>query len=133
MEGVSRQESGTTGWAAFAATVLFIVGTLNVIYGLAGIINDEVVRNTGQGVLILDFTAWGFALLILGSIQVVTGYGLFVGATWARGFGVVFASLSAIAQMGVFGAFPLLSMTIVLLDVLVIYYLTAGWDPKPTL
>ena len=112
--------------------MLLIVGTLNVIYGLAGIINDEVVKNTGQGVLILDFTVWGVALLILGSIQVLTGYGLFGGATWARGFGIVFASISAIAQIGVFSAFPLLSMTIVLLDVLVIYYLTAGWDPRPT-
>ncbi len=122
---------GTSGWAVFAGVVLTIAGMLNVIYGLAGILNDEVVRNTGHGVLILDFTAWGWFLLILGAIQALTGFGLFAGATWARVTGVIFAGINAIAQMGVFGAFPLLSMTIVLLDVLVIYYLTAGWDPRP--
>ena len=51
-------ERATTGWAVFAGVVLLIAGTLNSIYGLAGIVNDEVVKNTGQGVLILDFTAW---------------------------------------------------------------------------
>ena len=124
-------ERGTTGWAVFAGTVLLIAGTLNSIYGLAGILNDEVVKNTGQGVLILDFTAWGWALLILGSVQVLTGFGLFGGATWARTLGVIFASVGAIAQIGVFSAFPLLSMTLVLLYVLVIYNLTVGWKPEP--
>lgn len=123
-------ERGTTGWAVFAGFVLLIAGTLNSIYGLAGIVNDEVVKNTGQGVLILDFTAWGWALLIVGSIQVLTAFGLFGGATWARTFGVIFASIGAIAQIGVFPAFPLLSMTLVLLYVLVIYNLSAGWDPE---
>ena len=67
----------------------------------------------------------------MGSIQVLTGFGLFGGATWARTFGVIFASIGAIAQIGVFSAFPLLSMTLVLLYVLVIYNLTVGWDPEP--
>jgi hypothetical protein len=126
-----RAPAQPSGWAAFAGVVLFIVGWLNFFYGLAGVLNDEVVTVQGQGVVIWDFTAWGWIHLILGVVMILTGAGLFSGQTWARGMAVLFATLNAIAQIGLITAFPLFSILIIVLDVLVIYHLTAGWEPGP--
>ena len=119
------------GWAAFAGVVLFIAGWLNFFYGLGGILNDDVVTVQGQGVLIWSFTAWGWAHLILGAIMVIASAGLFTGQTWGRALGVTFATLNAIGQIGLITAFPLFSILLIALDVLVIWHLTAAWDPGP--
>lgn len=43
--------------------------------------------------------------------------------------GVIFATLNAIAQIGLVTAFPLWSILVIALDVIVIYQLTARWEP----
>jgi hypothetical protein len=116
------------GWVVFAGLVLIIAGFLDAFWGLAGVINDEVLRVGGRGVIVLDFTAWGWAHLILGSLMVLTGFGLFAGSGWARWTAVLFASLNAILQIGVITAFPLWSLLLVALDITVIYQLTAKWS-----
>jgi hypothetical protein len=125
----TRPAEGPTGWVIFAGVVLFVAGFLNFFYGLAGILNDEVVTVQGRGVIIWDFTAWGWIHLIIGAIMVLTGAGLLAAQGWARGMGVIFASLNAIAQIGLITAFPLWSITLIALDVIVIYQLTARWVP----
>jgi hypothetical protein len=82
-------------------------------------------------VAIWDFTAWGWIHLILGVVMVLAAGGLFTGQTWARGVAVVFATLNAIGQIGLITAFPLFSILLIVLDVLVIYNLTVGWAPEP--
>jgi len=126
-----RAPAQPSGWAAFAGVVLFIAGWLNFFYGLGGILNDEIVTVQGRGVAIWDFTAWGWIHLIIGVAMVLTSAGLFTGATWGRVGGVVFATVNAIAQIGLITAFPLFSILIIALDVLVIYHLTVSWEPGP--
>jgi hypothetical protein len=125
----TRPAAGPTGWAVFAGVVLFIAGWLNFFYGLAGILNDEVVTVQGRGVTIWDFTAWGWIHLLLGVSMILTGMGLFAAQGWARGLAVIFATLNAIAQIGLISAFPLFSILLIALDVVVIYQLTARWEP----
>jgi hypothetical protein len=125
----TRTAAGPTGWAVFAGIVLFIAGFLNFFYGLGGILNDEVVTVQGRGVIIWDFTAWGWIHLLIGVAMVATGLGLLAAQSWARAGGVIFASLNAIAQIGLITAFPLWSITLIALDVIVIYQLTANWLP----
>ena len=62
-------------------------------------------------------------------IMVLAAAGLFSGQTWARVVAVLFATLNAIAQIGLITAFPLFSILIIVLDVVVIYHLTVGWEP----
>jgi hypothetical protein len=124
----TRASGGPTGWAVFAGMILIMLGFLNFFWGLAGILEDENLSVGGDGVLFLDFTAWGWASLIIGAIQVVVGLGLFVAVEWARWAGVVFATLGAIGQIGIVTAFPIWSLIVILLSVLVIYNLTARWQ-----
>ncbi len=118
------------GWAVFAAVILLIVGSLNFMFGMAGILNDQVVTVGGQGVIIWDFETWGWIHLVVGAIMVLVSLGLFATREWAAVLAIIFAAISAIAQIGLITAFPLWSILIIVLDVLVIYNLTrAPWKP----
>lgn len=116
------------GWTAFAAIVLLIVGSLDALYGLAAILNNEVVLVGGHGVLIVDVTTWGWVHLILGSILALTGIGLFAENEAARVAAVFFVAVNAIAQIVWFPAAPLWAMLMIFLDVVIIYQLTARWE-----
>jgi hypothetical protein len=119
---------GPTGWVVFAAVMMMLVGSLNFCYGLAAILNDDVVVVGGEGAIIGDLTTWGWVALILGLILALTGYGLIAGAEWARWTGVFIVTLNAVAQVWVFPAAPLWAFIVILLDVVIIYNLTARWD-----
>jgi hypothetical protein len=124
-------EPGPTGWATFAGVVLLINGCFAVMFGLAALLNDEVVTVGGSdGVTIWDFTAWGWITLVLGAFMILTATGLFAAAGWARWTAVVFATLSALAQFGTISAFPLWSLLVIALDITVIYQLVARWDTR---
>jgi hypothetical protein len=119
---------GDSGWAAFAGVILFIVGSLNAFWGLAGILNDDIVIVGGQGALIADITLWGWLHLILGSVIAITGVGLLGGSSAARWPAIIFVSINAIVQIVWFPAAPLWAFLIILLDVMILYQLTARWD-----
>jgi hypothetical protein len=117
-----------SGWTLFASVILLIVGALDALWGLAAILNDEIVTVGGEGVIVWDISAWGWFHLILGAILLVTAWGLSAMQSWARWTAVVFASLSAILQVGVLPAFPVWALIVIGLDVIIIYGLTARWE-----
>ncbi|HEX6457128.1 MAG TPA: hypothetical protein VF009_11495 [Solirubrobacterales bacterium] len=121
------EERQPSGWTVFAGTLLLIVGSLDAIYGLAAILNNDIVIVGGQGVIIADVTTWGWIHLILGSIVAATGIGLFAGAEAARWAAVFFVSVNAVAQIVWFTAAPLWAFLMIILDVTIIYQLTARW------
>jgi hypothetical protein len=129
---VTRRDPGPTGWAVFAGVLLLMVGFLDFLYGLAAILNDQVVVVGGNGAIIADLTTWGWITLVVGVILVLTGFGLFTGAGWARAVGVVIVGLNAIEQVWVFPAAPLWAFIVILLDVVIIYNLTARWSGTAT-
>lgn len=122
------EERQPTGWTVFAGALLLIVGSLDALWGLAAILNDDVVFVGGQGVLIADVTTWGWIHFILGSIVAGTGLGLFAGAGWARMVAVFVVTINAIAQIVWFPAAPLWAFLMIILDVTIIYQLTARWE-----
>jgi hypothetical protein len=122
-----------TGWVIFAGVMMILIGFLNFFYGLAAIVNDDVVVVGGQGAIIADLTTWGWATVILAGILVLTGFGLLTGAEWARWVGVLIVGLNAIAQVWIFPAAPLWAFIVILLDVIIIYNLTARWSGQTAL
>jgi len=122
------EERQPTGWTVFAGTMMLILGSLDALYGLAAILNNEVVIVGGQGVIIADITTWGWIHLILGSIVAAAGLGLFAAATSARWIAVFVVSVNAVAQIVWFPAAPLWAFLMIILDVTIIYQLTARWE-----
>jgi hypothetical protein len=124
----TRTVGGPTGWAVFAGMILVILGFLNFFWGLAGILEDENLVVGGNGAIIVDLTAWGWATLIIGALQILVAFGLFAAQGWARWTAVFLAALAAIGQIGIVTAFPIWSLIVIVLAVLVIYNLTARWE-----
>ena len=127
---------GPSGWASFAGIVLFVVGVFDVLYGLAALLdNGSVIVNAVNGnqtVLVWDLTTWGWIHLVIGAVMIATSIGLFAVKEWARWVAVIFAALSAISHIGLLPHFPLWSILIIVLDLLVVYNLTAkGGEYKP--
>ena len=123
----SVSERQPTGWTVFAGAILFMVGSLDALFGLAAVLNDEVVVVGGHGALIADITTWGWVHLLLGSLMALTGLALFAGSSGARWIAVFFVMVNAISQIVWFPVAPLWAFLIIILDVTVIYQLTARW------
>src|SRR5215217_536941 len=99
--------TGWVGWVIFAGIVMCTAGCFNVIEALVALFNSDyyIVRSSGL-VLHADLTAWGWTLLVFGVLQIVTGYGVAVGQTWARVVGVVLAVANAVVNLGFIAAYP---------------------------
>ena len=109
-------ERGT--WLDFAALLLFLVGMFNVIDGLAAIRDSNYVANQ---VLFSSLHAWGWFFLIWGIIQLVAAFAVYRGAGWGIAAALVTAFFNAIAHLSAAKTYPVWSITIVVLDVLIMY------------
>jgi len=115
----------TSGWLSFAGIIGIILGIFNVIDGLVALFRNDYYLVTEHDILIFNFAAWGWIWLIVGIIQIVVGVGILSGKTWARVIGVMMAVLAAIGQLAFLRAFPLWSLIVIALCVLLVYALTS--------
>jgi len=118
-----------TGLAAFAASMLLIIGMFQMLEGLAALVDDELLLAVGGYVYELDVTVWGWAHLLLGALAALTGVFLFRGALWARAAGIVLAGISAVANFAFAPYYPLWAVLIIALDIAVIWALVA-YEPE---
>jgi hypothetical protein len=125
--GRSESEvTGWVGWVIFAGTMMVLIGSFHVIQGLVALFDDGYYLVGKNGLTVsVDYTGWGWTHLIGGVIIIAAGLGLFAGQTWARAAGVLLAGLSAILNFAFIAAYPFWSLTVIALDVFVIYALTA--------
>jgi hypothetical protein len=108
------------GWVVFAGTMLALVGVMNVIYGIAAIDNANFFVNGAQYV-ISDLNTWGWVALITGAVQILTAFGVWARNTLATWVGIAFACFNAIGQLLMLPAYPLLSISLFAVDVLIVY------------
>ena len=112
------------GWVLFAGTMLAIVGTLNFVYGIAAIDDSKFFVQDAKFV-ISNLNTWGWFLVIIGAVQVVSAVGIWAQAAGARWVGIISAGVNAIVQMLAISGYPFLSLALFTLDILVIYGLVA--------
>jgi hypothetical protein len=108
------------GWVDFAAIMLGLAGIWNVLSGILAI-GDSRVYVGGETFVFSDLNTWGWIILILGVLQLLAAYAIVNGSEWARWFGIAVAGLNAIGQLYFVPAFPLWSMAIFAVDILIIY------------
>jgi hypothetical protein len=87
-----------TGRAAFAAILLLIVGTLNIIYGI-GALDSANIFAANQRFILTNLNTLGWVLIILGIIQLTGGISLMAGNTYGRVIGIIGGSLGAIGAL----------------------------------
>ena len=86
------------GRVVFAAILLLIVGTLNIIYGIGAVSDANFYVNDTRYIL-SNLHTLGWVLIILGVIQLTGGFSLFAGNTYGRVIGIIGGSLGAIAAL----------------------------------
>jgi|tagenome__1003787_1003787.scaffolds.fasta_scaffold19359647_1 hypothetical protein len=119
---VYEDPSGWASWVIFGGVMLILLGIFHVIQGLVALVHDDFYLVTKNGLLLnFDFTSWGWIHLVLGVLIGLVGVGLLTGNTAARVAGVVLAVLSAVVNLLFIAAYPVLSVIIIALDVIVIY------------
>ena len=121
------------GRAIFAAILLLIAGTLNIIYGIAGISNANFYSASGQHYVFSSVKTWGWITLILGVIELTAGFSLFAGRPYGRVVGIAAATLGAIgALMSIGGAYPFWAVGVFALCVIIIHGLVVLGEPETT-
>ena len=93
---MTSEEHSDNGWLSFAGIMFALLGGVLGLSGLAIIVNSEWVVFAADSAWLLDFSQWGWAMLIVGVIQLFVGWGVMSGQSWARITGIVIAVLSAL-------------------------------------
>jgi hypothetical protein len=119
------------GRATFAAVLLLIAGTLNIIYGIGALSNANIFHN-GQRYVFTNLNTMGWVLLVLGVLQLTGGFSLMAGNTYGRVLGVIAAGLGAIvALLSVSGPNPWWSLGVFALCVYILSgILVLGQDER---
>lgn len=110
------------GWRLFAGLILIIAGVMQIMNGLWAL--DA--QDTTVDAVFWDnnLEAWGWLYLIAGIVLAVTGAFILRRAYWATNVGIAIGCLGAIINIFWIFSYPLASVVLITLNLLVVYGLT---------
>jgi len=108
------------GWIFFAGTMMLLAGVLNGIWGFAAIDNANFFVGNAD-FIISDLNAMGWVLVIVALIQLIAAFSIYGGGQFGRWIGIFAASLGAIGALLSMPGYPLWSVCVFFVDVLIIY------------
>ena len=112
------------GWLLFAGIMVLIAGTLNCIWGIAAIDGSTFFVEDTKYIL-EDLQTMGWVVLGIGVLELVAAFSIWAGGEFGRWIGIIGASLGALGALLSIPGFPLWSVCVFALNVLVIYGLAA--------
>ena len=124
MASNDKQLSNWTGWVFFAGIMMILSGFFDVIAGLTALLRPSWYVVTSTHLLVFNYNAWGWVDLAVGLIILLAGFSVMHGSVWARVVGVIVAALSAVAALASISSYPIWSVIVITIDILVIYALT---------
>jgi hypothetical protein len=109
------------GRVVFAATMLLVVGIINIVYGIGALDDANIFVNDTR--FILDnLNTLGWVLIILGVIQLTGGLSLMSGRPYGRVIGIIAGTLGAIgALLSIGGSYPWWSLAVFALCVYIVH------------
>ena len=119
--------AGAAGWIVglshFAGIMMMITGLFNAMEGVVALARNEIFVTTPRYLFAFDLTTWGWIQLILGIVVAIAGVGVITGQLWGRLVGITLAALSMLANFAFIPYYPLWSLSIIALNVFVIWAL----------
>ena len=130
--GRAKEASGwAVGFILFAALMMIMSGVFQAFSGLVALFENEFYAATRNYLFQFDATTWGWIHLVVGLIVAFAGWGVLSGRTWARVVGITLALVSAIANFLFIPYYPFWALTVITLDIFVIWAITAhGGDMR---
>jgi hypothetical protein len=120
-----EETTGWVDWGLFAALMMILGGVVNALYGLVAVLSDDWAGWTNRDSVYLDLSTWGWIQVAAGGLVVLAGFGVLRGNVVARTVGVVLAGLSMVSNFFLVPVHPFWALTVIAVDVLVIWALTA--------
>jgi hypothetical protein len=116
----------------FAAILLLVAGTINIIYGIAALSDANFfVGNTHY--VFSSLHTWGWITLLVGIFELTGGFSLIGGGTYGRVIGIAAATIGAVQSLlSVGGQYPFWSLGVFALCVIVIHGLVVYGEPETT-
>lgn len=118
-----REDPSAGSWIRFAGVMILIAGTMNVIGGIAAVGNSGFFVR-GAHYVVGDLNGLGWLLIIVGSVQLVAGLGIWAQNMMAVFVGIGTAGLNAVLQLFFLPSQPFLAVAVFAVDVLVLRALT---------
>jgi hypothetical protein len=109
------------GWASFAGYLMIIAGAFQAIAGLVAIFQPTFYVATANRLWLLTYNQWGWTHLLIGIVLAFGAAALFAGKMWGRVLAITLATISALASFGFITAYPLWSLLIIAMDIMIIY------------
>ena len=116
----------------FAAILLLIAGTINVVYGIGALDKANIFTNDTRYIF-TNLNTMGWVLIVLGVVQLTGGFSLLSGNTYGRVIGIIGGSLGAIgALFSIGGQNPWWSLAVFFLCVWIVYGILVFSDDETT-
>jgi hypothetical protein len=121
------------GWVAFAGIMLILAGAIDFFNGIWAVGASNATDDAFDAWAWDNLTAWGVIYILLGIALIVTGFFIFQRAPWAVMVGIVAGTVGAIIHSFWLFSFPIASLILVIINILVVYglvvYGTAEDEP----
>jgi hypothetical protein len=121
---MDERHAGGRRLITLALALLLVIGIFNLAGGIAAIAGSHMLATSAHFVS-GGLRAWGWAMAILGVMQLLAAAGVWAGNQLARWFAVAAVGLSAIGQMFFIPAYPLWSLLIIAAEVMGLWGLCA--------
>jgi hypothetical protein len=119
------------GRVVFAAILLLIIGTLNIIYGI-GALDDANYFAGDTRFILTNLNTMGWVLIIVGVIQLTGGFSLMAGNPYGRFIGILAGSLGAIgALLSMGNNHPWWNLALFALCIYVVYGIMVFGEDEP--
>ena len=119
-----------SGWVTFAGVMLFMVGVLNIIYGIAAI-GDSSFFIQDQKYIFSNLNTWGWLTLVLGLLQLGAAFSLWSGGLYGRVVAILATTLGAIGALLALPAYPFWSLAIFAINIIVLHQVAMYGGPEP--
>ncbi|HET9781751.1 MAG TPA: hypothetical protein VFR33_08230 [Candidatus Dormibacteraeota bacterium] len=115
------------GWLVFAGLMMFFTGMWNIFEGLIALFRSSYFSGSP---IFGNLVLWSSVWIGIGVLEMSAAYAIFSGRSWARWFGLVLVSISAIVHMASIPIYPWWSLMVVAFDALMIYALAVRWPSR---
>ncbi len=110
------------GRTLFAAIMLVMLGTLNIIYGIGALDDANFIIESGTRFILDDLNTLGWVLILVGALQLTGGFSLMGGGGYGKFIGILAGTLGAVsAFFSIGGAYPWWSILMFVLCIWIVH------------
>ena len=117
---------GGSSYSNFAGIFLFVVGLFNILDGVMTLWRKEYFQ--GADVVVANLQTWGWAVLVVGVVQLLAGWLVLSRSSVGRWVGIIIVVISMMVSFLAIGVYPFWTLIILLIDTLVLWGLTGRWE-----